>query len=114
MPVNSSTTVFLLHPTQQRTGGEIKANDYLLLRNFIVKQLLSEQTMSLVSLIESVEKELIKISKFSGDYRWLLLAVKLDLEARGLITPIKTHPSLANSYEITSKKNLEKMPALSI
>jgi len=45
--------------------------------------------MSLVSLVESVEKELIKISKFSGDYRWLLLAVKLDLEARGLITSIK-------------------------
>ena len=82
--IHPADKILTWHPTGKK-GVYIAKQDYDLLREFILS-VLRTQEITLKELIEMGESQLpLRIEK---DLSWHILVVKLDLEARGLITTV--------------------------
>ncbi len=74
-----------LHP-EKRNGIMIDRIQYELMRDFIISVLKKENEILFSKLLEKATQNFTK--EFGGNISWCLLAVKLDLEARGIITNV--------------------------
>jgi hypothetical protein len=79
--------VNLQHPAG-KSAGKIRHSDYLALCDFVIATIRQVKTISLISLIDLVEKHFKEQNLLNGDFRWMTLAVKLNLEAQGKITTV--------------------------
>lgn len=73
--------------TDGKTGGELPVRTYDAIRFFILEQLQKSESLSLADLLDNGSL----FFKFP-DCAWLLLQVKLDLQARRLITAFTLPP----------------------
>lgn len=91
--MNGIKLVELLHPAG-KSAGKIRRSDYLSLCNFIIEKLKQDKAVSLMSLLDSVENDFEDRHHLAGDFRWMTLAVKLNLEAHGIITTVYPRGSI--------------------
>lgn len=77
--------ITLRHPTG-KSAGTIRQCDYLALCDFVMDKIREAKTISLIGLIDAVENHFKNRKDINGDFRWMTLAIKLNLEAQGLIT----------------------------
>lgn len=78
------------HP-QGKKGVNISFDKYQQIKDFIVKKLKKHKTITFEELTDLAVSEL--SSSFDGKVIWYIVTVKLDLEARGIISRIpKTSP----------------------
>lgn len=78
------------HP-QGKKGVNILLRRYEVIRDYILKTLKKEKTITYQELSDRAEKDL--SDTFDGKVVWYVVSVKLDLEARNIIARIpKTSP----------------------
>ena len=84
--------VLTKHP-QGKIGVNIERAKYEQIKSAITKALARDGDLSYTALNRAVEKQL--KGKFDGKIPWYVETVKLDLEARGVVTRVpKTSPQL--------------------
>lgn len=82
--------ILTLHPAGKQ-GVNILKRRYDVIKNYILKTLKKEKTITYQALSKRAEKDLSET--FDGKVVWYVVSVKLDLEARGIIERIpKTSP----------------------
>lgn len=74
-----------LHP-EKKQGVNISKEKYEIIRKAILTVLRSQKEMPFMKLSRAVEKEV--DGTFDGSVMWYVTTVKLDLEARGMITRV--------------------------
>ena len=85
-----SERLLTLHPDPGKTGVNIDAGKYEVIRSAILG-LLANGPAGFSDLVHALERDL--EGRFDGSIPWYVVTVKLDLEARGLIERIpKTSP----------------------
>lgn len=103
--------ITLQHPSGKSTG-KIRQCDYLALRDFVVAKIREAKTISLITLIDAVEIHFKNRNDLNGDFRWMTLAIKLNLEAQGLITTVypkgrqRSRPLLRMKYSRTQERSI--------
>lgn len=75
--------VVTAHPEPKKPGSRIEKAKYDLMRNAILEKLQKHGSLTFEKLGNMLEEQLLK--KFDGPVIWYYTAVKLDLEARGII-----------------------------
>jgi uncharacterized protein DUF6958 len=75
-------TIRTLHPDKKQ-GVNISREKYEIIRKAILSALHKQNEISFMNLSRAVEKEV--NGTFEGSVNWYVTAVKLDLEARGMI-----------------------------
>lgn len=72
-----------LHP-ERRNGVVINRIQYETMRDFVISVMEKEKEILFNKLLEKANQNF--TTEFNGNVAWCLLTVKLDLEARGIIT----------------------------
>ena len=75
-------TIRTLHPDKKQ-GVNISREKYEIIRKAILSALHKQNEISFMNLSRAVEKEV--NGTFEGSVTWYVTAVKLDLEARGMV-----------------------------
>ena len=77
--------ILTLHP-EGKQGVNILKRKYNVIKDFIIQMLTHHHNMSFQELAKVANDKL--STSFDGKVTWYLVTVKLDLEARGIITRI--------------------------
>jgi uncharacterized protein DUF6958 len=75
-------TIKTLHP-EKKQGVNISKTKYEIIRKEIISVLRTHKEITFMNLSRAVEKEV--NGSFEGSVTWYVTAVKLDLEARGVV-----------------------------
>ena len=75
-------TIRTLHP-EKKQGVNISREKYEIIRKAILSALHKQNELTFMNLSRAVEKEV--NGNFEGSVTWYVTAVKLDLEARGVV-----------------------------
>ena len=79
-------TIKTLHP-EKKQGVKISKAKYDVIRTAILSTLDEKKEMTFMNLSRAVEKEVNE--NFEGSVTWYVTAVKLDLEARGVLKRVR-------------------------
>ena len=79
-------TIKTLHP-EKKQGVKISKAKYDVIRTAILSTLDENKEMTFMNLSRAVEKEVNE--NFEGSVTWYVTAVKLDLEARGVLKRVR-------------------------
>jgi uncharacterized FlgJ-related protein len=82
-------TIQTLHPNPEKTNKKIALEKYLLIREVIL-EILNTQEPTHMELMEEIYEK--TKGNFEGNAQWYGETVKLDLEARQIISRTKTKP----------------------